>query len=170
MTPYFPFLFRMIGLALVLLSTSVYSADTKQLFGKQQPGFTLTNLEGQVQSESDWQNKVLVINFWASWCTPCRKEIPLFNRLQKEYGPDGVQFIGIAVDTRDAVLKFIQKTPIDYPVFFGTQEATRLTQDYGNTAGVLPYTVFVDRRGRIQTLAPGQLNETYTRKHLEKLL
>ncbi|MDH5216849.1 MAG: TlpA family protein disulfide reductase, partial [Gammaproteobacteria bacterium] len=104
------------------------------------------------------------------WCTPCLKEIPMFNRVQKEYAPDGVQFIGIAIDNKASIEKFMQKTPINYPVLYGVKTTTELVQDYGNDAGVLPYTVFIDHEGIIQRIAPGQLKETYTRESIEKML
>lgn len=147
-----------------------HAANAKEILGKTQPGFSLPNLNDQIKSHLDWRGKTLVINFWATWCTPCLKEIPMFNRIQKEYAADGVQFIGIAIDNKDAINTFITRTPIDYPVLYGIKDTTQLTQKYGNNAGVLPYTVFVDSRGKIQRIAPGKLSEKYTRESIESML
>ena len=156
--------------SIIALSNTLYAANTKDLLGQVRPDFSLPDLKEKLHSPANWKGKILVINFWATWCTPCLKEIPMFNRVQKEYAPDGVQFIGIAIDNKASINKFIQKTPIDYPVLYGIKSTTKLVQDYGNAAGVLPYTVFIDRAGKIQRIAPGQLREKYTRESIESML
>lgn len=156
-------------LLLSLAASTTHAVTAKQMLGQPAPDFVLPSLSGDFLSLDEWRGKVLVINFWASWCTPCRKEIPMFNRLQKDYQGD-VQFVAIAIDHLEAVKEFMKKTPIEYPVVFGVRSTTQLVQAYGNSSGVLPYTVFVDRKGRIQTIAPGLLKEAFTRRSIEKLL
>ena len=138
--------------------------------GQRRPAFDLPDLRGNSVSVSRWNGRVLVLNFWATWCAPCRKEIPLLNTLQKNYAGRGVQIVGIAVDTIDAVKQFIHAVPINYPVLIGDQEAIELIEAYGDRAGALPYTVFINRTGIIDSLASGALTEDYTRKTIEKLL
>ena len=150
-----------------VLSTT---AKQKEYLGIKRPGFTLIDIKGQQRSVDEWDGKVLIINFWASWCSPCRKEIPVFNRLQQEYGPDGVQFVGIAIDNKKAVRQFIQSTPMLYPVIIGEIGAVKLSLEYGNITGTLPYTVFIDRQGKIMSIAGGGLTEKYARQAIEKLL
>jgi thiol-disulfide isomerase/thioredoxin len=158
-------------IALLPLNDDIaWAAKAKDLLGKPQPGFTLPDLKETTHSHRDWQGKILVINFWASWCTPCLKEIPMFNRVQKEYAPDGVRFIGIAIDNKQAIETFMKKVPIDYPVLYGVRAATRVVQDYGNSAGVLPFTIFIDRQGIIRRIASGKLSEKYTRESIETML
>jgi len=162
-------------LLLLLLAIShsnspVQAAKAKDVLGQKLPTFTLPDLNEKIQTPDNWKGKILVINFWATWCTPCLKEIPMFNRVQKEYAPDGIQFIGIAIDNKASIEKFIQKTPINYPVLYGVKTATKLVQEYGNEAGVLPFTVFIDAKGIVQRIAPGQLKEKYTRESIEKML
>lgn len=154
----------------LLVSADLVRADEKDLLGKTAPNFQLKNLGGKPLSLADWKNKVVVLNFWASWCAPCQKEVPIFNRLQKEYGPEGVQFVGLAVDNLQNIQKFLQKIPIEYPVLIGDEAAFSIIQQYGNSSGVLPYTIFIGRSGKIHAIVKGGLTESYTRNAIEKLL
>ena len=156
--------------AFVYTNNPAQAAKARDVLGQNRPEFSLPDLNEKIQTPDNWKGKILVINFWATWCTPCLKEIPMFNRVQSEYAPDGVQFIGIAIDNKASIQEFMQKTPINYPVLYGVKTATKLVQEYGNDAGVLPYTVFIDAQGIIQRIAPGQLKEKYTRESIEKML
>ena len=113
------------------------------------PDFTLPDLEGKMHSVSEWDGKVLLINFWATWCPPCRKEIPAFIELQDKYRDRGFVVIGIALDQKQAVIDFTDPMGVNYPILMGEDGAIELAKAYGNNLGVLPYTVVVDRKGRI---------------------
>ena len=76
-----------------------------------------TDIDGQAQSLGQWQKKLLVINFWATWCAPCKEEMPIFAKLQQQFARNGVQFVGIAADSRANVVNFSQKTPVGYPLY-----------------------------------------------------
>lgn len=154
------------------VTSSLLSTNTKQkaFLGTKRPEFSLPDISGKTRSTREWNGKVLIINFWASWCSPCRKEIPIFNKLQAEYGEDEIQFIGIAIDQRNAVKKFVDNTPIYYPNLIGNTTAVKLAKSYGNLTGSLPYSVFINRQGTISSIASGGLNEQYIRKTIEKLL
>ncbi|MFQ5488375.1 MAG: TlpA family protein disulfide reductase, partial [Gammaproteobacteria bacterium] len=104
--------------------------------------------------------KITIVNFWASWCQPCRREMPAFMRLQQAYGEQGVQFIGIALDERQAVQTFLEEleVAVNYPILVGDDEAIEIAKAYGNELGVLPYTVVVDRGGRIAHLQYGEMS------------
>jgi thiol-disulfide isomerase/thioredoxin len=119
----------------------------------------LTDLEGKTQALSQWRGKVLVVNFWATWCEPCREEIPLFVRLQKEHGAGGLQFIGIAIDQRDKVAAFAREFGMNYPVLLGGIDTIDLSRQAGNRAGALPFTVIIDREGRVAAKKLGELKE-----------
>src|SRR5690349_3323922 len=80
------------------------------------PDFTLADLDGKRRSILEWPGKSMVVNFWATWCAPCRREIPLLLELQKQHGSEGFQVVGVAVDFRDDVLKYVKEIGIDYPV------------------------------------------------------
>jgi thiol-disulfide isomerase/thioredoxin len=121
------------------------------------PEFHLVDREGQTRSLHDWAGKSLVVNFWATWCAPCRKEIPLLQRIQREHAADGVQVIGIAVDFREQVLAYADRMKIDYPLLIGEQEALDAAAAFGVEVVGLPFTIFADRQGRIVTAHMGEL-------------
>jgi thiol-disulfide isomerase/thioredoxin len=128
--------------------------------------FTLEDLDGIQHPIDEWSGKVRVINFWATWCPPCQEEIPMFQALQEQYGDLGLQFIGIALDQRDAVANYRDELLIEYPLLLGGRTALDLMGRLGNLAGVLPYSVVVDRDGNIRDHKMG----AYQREELEKLV
>ena len=109
----------------------------------------LPDLDGQLRRISEWDGKVLVVNFWATWCPPCRREIPAFIELQETYGPRGVQFVGVAVDTPNNVSDFVDPMGINYPTLVGESDAIAIAKQYGNRLGVLPYTVVYVHRNEL---------------------
>ncbi len=125
---------------------------------ERRPDFTLTDRDGRPRALSEWDGKTLIINFWATWCAPCRREIPMLNDLAREYHAEGVEVIGIAVDFREDVLQFLQKTPIDYTVLIGEQEGMDAARAFGMETIGLPFTAFTDRTGRIATIHVGELH------------
>lgn len=128
------------------------------------------DLAGQRQSLSQWRGKSLVINFWATWCPPCRAEIPQFVKLQSQYGAQGLQFIGIAVDGRDKVIDFAHKVGINYPVLIGQLDAVELSRKAGNRLGGLPYTVLIDRHGRVVDAQVGEVKFGHLEKTIKGML
>ena len=112
---------------------------------------------GDVRSLADWQGKSLIVNFWATWCAPCRREIPLLRTLQDQYGPQGFQVIGIAVDYRDKVLAYADDAKFDYPILIGEQDALDAAAAFGVEIVGFPFTVFSDNSGRIITCHVGEL-------------
>lgn len=122
------------------------------------PEFSLKNRGGQLQSIHSWPGKSLVINFWATWCAPCRREIPLLKQLQQQHGPDGVQVVGIAVDFRDDVLKYAEEIHLDYPLLIGEQDGLAAVDSFGISADGFPFTVFTTNNGDIVTTHLGELD------------
>ncbi len=107
---------------------------------------------------SAFAGKSLVINFWATWCAPCRSEIPLLESLHAEWAGRGVSVVGIAVDHRDKVLEFADRFKIGYPLLIGEQDALDAAAALGVETPVFPFTVFTDRRGEVVALFVGQLH------------
>lgn len=130
----------------------------------------LPDLAGKAQDMNQWRGKVLVLNFWAPWCPPCRKEIPDFIRLQERHGGAGLQFVGVALDEPDKVSAFVDETGINYPILLGAEQATALSAAAGNRLGGLPFTVVFDRRGNAVATLTGGVNETRLEALVKPLL
>lgn len=130
----------------------------------------LTTLDGLTRTLDGFRGQILIINYWATWCAPCREEIPMFVRLQRELAANGVQFLGIAVDQADKVVDFSREFAVNYPLFIGGIDAVELSRKAGNRAGVLPYTLVLDRSGAIRASLVGELTETRMRAVLQPLL
>jgi len=123
------------------------------------PDFSLSNLEGKSTPVSTWAGQPLVINFWATWCAPCRREIPLLNILAGEWASqDQVAVIGIAVDHRDQVSQFAAQFKIGYPLLVGEEDALDVAAKFGVESPAFPFTVFTDRRGEVVALFVGELH------------
>jgi thiol-disulfide isomerase/thioredoxin len=121
------------------------------------PDVTLADRDGQPRALSDWNGTPLIINFWATWCAPCRREIPMLNALARDEADAGFAVIGIAIDFREDVLHYLQKTPIDYTVLIGEQDGMDAARAFGIESLGLPFTAFTDRQGRIATIHVGEL-------------
>lgn len=130
----------------------------------------LPDLNGREQPLAQWRGKVLVVNFWATWCTPCREEMPHFVRVQSEHGANGLQFVGIAVDQTDKVREFANELGINYPILIGGYGAIELSRALGNSIGALPFTIVVDRNGEIAYTHLGAIKEPDLRRLVKKLL
>jgi thiol-disulfide isomerase/thioredoxin len=113
------------------------------------------DLDDKLQPLNQWRGKVVVLNFWAPWCPPCREEIPDFIKLQDKYGKRGLVFIGVALDEKIKVQTFTDETGINYPILLGEMDAVDLTRKIGNRLGGLPFTVVIDRNGKIVASAVG---------------
>jgi thiol-disulfide isomerase/thioredoxin len=122
------------------------------------PDFSLKDLSGKPISVESWSGRSLVINFWATWCAPCRREIPLLKALAANWQGRDLAIVGIAVDYPDKVRAFAQQFKIDYPVLIGEQDALDLAAKFGMTSPALPFTVFTDRRGEVVALFVGELH------------
>ena len=124
---------------------------------EQLPDLRLAGTDGAVHSLADWKGRPLVVNFWATWCDPCRREIPLLKAVRREHAADRLEIVGIAVDYPDEVRKYARAHGIDYPVLVGDQGGLEAVSAFGMET-VLPFSVFADRQGRVVTLKVGELH------------
>lgn len=132
------------------------------------PDIAFTDRLGAIRHLSDWNGRPLLVNFWATWCGPCQDEIPLLEQLARERDQQGLQVIGVAVDSRAAVLAYARRAAIQYPLLIGEQPGLRAVRALGMDE-VLPFSVFVDARGRIVTLKVGALRADQATLILDRL-
>jgi thiol-disulfide isomerase/thioredoxin len=134
------------------------SAPTVTKIPEQLPAFSLGDRTGKPTPISTWRGKSLILNFWATWCAPCRREIPLLESLYGEWGSRGVEVVGVAVDYRDKVLEYADQLKIAYPLLIGEQDALDVAAALGVASPVFPFSVFTDRQGRVVALFVGELH------------
>lgn len=171
------------GLAVLAITTG-FMVRT-QLMGGSQPALSseasqqgakvifaanLPDIHGENQAISQWKGEVLVVNFWATWCTPCQDEIPEFIETQNKFRDQGLVFVGIALDVEEKVIAFSREFGINYPVLIGNINAWALAEAAGNRKSVLPYTVIIDRKGEIVETYLGRVNQGKLEKVVIPLL
>ena len=121
--------------------------------------FTLTWPANRKGLTGAWRGKVVVLNFWATWCAPCREEMPMLNQYADRYGAAPLAVVGAAIDDKVAVRNFVQQFNIRYPVLLGDSSALNVMRAAGNQVGVLPFTLVLDKRGEIVARLTGKLSE-----------
>lgn len=150
--------------------------DGDALVGSAAPALDLPDLDGRAHALADWRGRLVLVNFWASWCPPCIEEMPLLDRTAQQLAGKGLVVVGIAADTPDATRAFLAQHPVGYPVLIDDPEAPARTRDaslaYGNTRNVLPYSVLVGRDGRILAQRFGNFSENglaaWLQPHLDR--
>lgn len=130
---------------------------------------TLSDAQGRSQPLAQWQGKILVVNFWATWCPPCVEEMPELVDLQKEMASRNIQVVGIGIDSASNIVEFSQKHKIDYPLYIAGTNGTELSKQLGNQIGALPFTVLIDADGRIEKTYLGRLKFDRLRQDLLSL-
>ena len=147
----------------VIRSSSADSTDTA-------PDFRFTDQHGAEHRFSDWDGRVRVVNFWATWCPPCVHEIPMLASVQESFRERGVQFIGVAVDDPDGAFAMAKELGMTYPTMADSRRTLDLLRAYGNRAAALPFTAFVDAQGTIRDRHVGELTLEQTRAKIQALL
>jgi thiol-disulfide isomerase/thioredoxin len=129
----------------------------------------LPDTQGQTHALSEWRGKVLLVNFWATWCSPCVEEMPELVDLQNSSEIKNLQIVGIGVDSPSNVQQFTKKYLISYPILVAGMEGTEIARALGNQAGGLPFTVLLDSEGRVRQTYLGRLNMNQVKADLGNL-
>ena len=133
------------------------------------PDFAYSDLQGNTRSSTEWSDKIVVLNFWATWCPPCRKETPAFIETQEKYA-DNVQFVGIAIDDKELVQDFADEFGINYPTLLGGMEAVKISQQLGNRFSGLPFTAIFDKNGNLVYQHTGEVEKDALQSEIKALL
>ena len=129
-----------------------------------------TKPDNTAVNTAEWQNRVLVVNFWASWCPPCVEEMPALSDLQDEFASKNVLFVGIGIDTPSNIRQFLETTLVSYPIVMGGLQGSKIGKALGNTQGALPYTVVINTKGKVTNTKLGKINEDELRKQIKAAL
>jgi thiol-disulfide isomerase/thioredoxin len=122
------------------------------------PDVTLADMTGKPTKLASFGGRPLMVNFWATWCAPCRREIPLLNKIRMQRKPQNAEIVGVAVDFKEDVAKFLTKTPLQYPLLVGEEDGLAAAEAFG-MGMAFPFSVFVDSQNRILTIKIGELHE-----------
>jgi len=144
---------------------AVTTATAAVTVGDRRPDFRHAGIDGRYWEAADFDGAPVLVNFWATWCAPCVREMPLLERLDDEYGAR-LQVVGIAVDRPGAVRPFVERLEVDYPILIGTSDVRETQARFGNPDGMLPYSVLVDAAGVIRWRHLGEVE----RRDVERAL
>jgi thiol-disulfide isomerase/thioredoxin len=149
-------LFACVGLLAAVAGTSLWLADRSNRPAAAQGlapaalmAASFRDGEGRARSLGEFHGKVVVLNFWATWCAPCREEMPEFERLQARWAERGVRFVGLSAEESTKVSAFARALRITYPLWVGGDEVGEMARRLGDSAGVLPYTVVLSTAGKV---------------------
>ena len=154
----------------LLRRNQLHQTESHQIAVSDLPDFQFPDVTGKPQSIKQWHNKVLVINFWATWCPPCLEELPEFNRLQVQFQSSDVQFIGVALDEVNEVQTLTARLEIVYPQLIAGDSGIKLSRELGNHLNALPFTILVDQQGHIYQRHAGSYNSSELQAEIAQLL
>jgi len=146
-------------------STETSSLGTQTLFAAK-----FSDVSGKSQAISQWKGKIIVINFWATWCPPCREEMPELSHLQQQYRDRNLIVLGISTDELDKIQEFVKESPVSYPLLSGEIDAMNVGLSLGNDKGVLPYTVIIKPDGSIAKTYFGRVSLAQLKETLLPLM
>jgi len=131
------------------------------------PEFSLADINGTMRQLSDWQGKARLVNFWATWCAPCRREIPLLKKTQKEQAVNNIQVIGIAVDYPEEVQAYAEEAQFNYPILVGQEDAMAAAEASGIDFIGMPFTMIIAPSGALLKTHIGEIVEAHIKKIIE---
>lgn len=138
--------------------------------GKQLLALSFKDSNDAIQSFGQWKGKTLVVNFWATWCAPCRREIPDFAKVSDRYRDRGVQFVGLGIDTAENIARYASEASVPYPLLVGGTGALPIMAGLGNPSLGLPFTLLVDREGEIRMRRLGPMTSNMLTDALDAVL
>jgi len=143
----------------------------KSLIGKAAPDFSLPQLGSPTPLRlSEYQGKLVLLNFWASWCPPCREEMPTFIKMQKQFGGDNFTILGVSIEDKEDVTAYANDIKINYPITYGAEAAGKVAATYGDPDGALPYTVLISPDQKVLDIYTGIIKEDAFKAMLKKHL
>ncbi|MBI2318605.1 MAG: TlpA family protein disulfide reductase [Betaproteobacteria bacterium] len=156
------------GYALYTKAYSARTASTEAL--AQLRKAPLRDLSGNSRRLEEWTHQALVVNFWATWCEPCREEVPALVRTQSKFAANGLAIVGIAIDSADKVRDFGKEYGVNYTLLLGALETVDLVRGLGNRAGGLPFTLVMSKGGRLVTAHLGAISEADLERAVRRAL
>ncbi len=124
----------------------------------QLPDFTLPDLDDRPRSIREWRGQSLIINFWATWCAPCRREMPLLQKLHEQSADGGPSVVGVALDNKNAARRFVDQIGVTYPILYGEDAGARAADAFGDSFVGLPFSAFIAPGGEILALRAGEVD------------
>jgi peroxiredoxin len=146
------------------------STSVAPVVGEHRPDYRLGSSTGQFVSAGDFDGQVVLVNFWATWCKPCREEMPMLSSLQEEFAERGLTVVGIALDDVEQARQYAASLAIEYPILVGSGDVMVTLRKYGNLAGTLPYSVLIDRQGIVRWAFLGPLERQSLQEQINPLL
>lgn len=142
-----------------------YKLSTNDFFSTQLP-----DENNHIQNLSQYRGKILVVNFWATWCPTCRAEMPDLSAFHRENVKNNITVLGIAVDEAEKVKAYVNKIPLAFPVVVSEDKGMDLAQDLGNDFGWLPYTIIINREGKVAKILYGRIDKAKLQAEVNTLL
>ncbi|HKX57265.1 MAG TPA: TlpA disulfide reductase family protein [Xanthomonadales bacterium] len=151
-------------------TAAAVQGESTDMVGQRRPDYRLGSSDGSWVTANEFDGHVVLVNFWATWCAPCRAEMPMLAELHRELAGSDFEVVGIALDEVEQARSFAAELGIDYPILVGSVDVMTVVSLYGNRSGVLPYSVLLDRAGIIRWAYLGELKEAELREEISRLL